>query len=329
MDATPQETSDGMYRCGPASVMAIKHGHTCYPFDAAVVFAEVNSDVVFYSRNREGTMEPVKVNRTHVGRIVLTKAPGTMQRRDVTDQYKFPEGSTEERTVLEKAEEYGCQREKSELPPADVDLVIPTLEVSIGDDFELSLEFTNQSDERRVVDTYISGNVVYYTGVTAAEFLFNNPTVTIGPNKSVKELVTVESKYYMRHLVEQANLNFIITGKVKETGQIVSTMKVVPLRNPKLLVKVTGVGRVSEEMTATVDFTNPYNFNLEDVYVRMEGPGLMSPKLKFYSLIPAGSSLVWMESFNPLRPGSSRVIVTLDCPTLRQVQGVASVTIEP
>lgn len=329
VDATPQETSDGMYRCGPASVMAIKHGHTCYPFDAAFVFAEVNSDVVFYSRDREGTMEPVKVNRTHVGRIVLTKAPGTMLRRDITDQYKFPEGSTEERTVLEKAEEYGCQREKSELPPGDVDLVIPALEVSIGDDFELSLEFTNQSDERRVVDTYISGNVVYYTGVTAAEFLFSNPTVTIGPNKSVKELVKVESKYYMRHLVEQANLNFIVTGKVKETGQIVSTIKVVPLRNPKLLVKVAGVGRVSEEMTATVEFTNSYNFNLEDVYVRMEGPGLMSPKLKYYSLIPAGSSLVWTESFNPLRPGSSRVIVTLDCPTLRQVQGVASVTIEP
>lgn len=32
----------GMYRCGPASVQAIKHGQTCYPFDAAFVFAEVS-----------------------------------------------------------------------------------------------------------------------------------------------------------------------------------------------------------------------------------------------------------------------------------------------
>lgn len=119
----------GMYRCGPASVQAIKHGQTCFPFDAAFVFAEVsfqklriqfrlarfafvfvlffllfskfvfclslqqvNSDVVFYTRNKDGTLQTVKVNPNHVGRMILTKAPGSMERRDITDQYKFPEG---------------------------------------------------------------------------------------------------------------------------------------------------------------------------------------------------------------------------------------------
>ena len=53
---------------------------------------QVNSDVVFYSRQRDGTMQPVKLNQTHVGRMVLTKTPGAMTRRDITDQYKFPEG---------------------------------------------------------------------------------------------------------------------------------------------------------------------------------------------------------------------------------------------
>lgn len=122
----------GMYRCGPASVQAIKHGQTCFPFDAAFVFAEVsfqklriqfrlacfvcllicfclvfllfsksvfclsllqvNSDVVFYTRNKDGTLQTVKVNPNHVGRMILTKASGSMERRDITDQYKFPEG---------------------------------------------------------------------------------------------------------------------------------------------------------------------------------------------------------------------------------------------
>lgn len=54
----------------------------------------------------------------------------------------------------------------------------------------------------------------------------------------MKEVVLVESKNYMKHLVEQANLNFIATGKVKETGQIVTAMKVVTLHNPKLSVEV-------------------------------------------------------------------------------------------
>ncbi|XP_063752288.1 LOW QUALITY PROTEIN: coagulation factor XIII A chain-like [Eleginops maclovinus] len=328
VDATPQETSDGMYRCGPASVQAIKHGQICFPFDAAFVFAEVNSDVVFYSRNKDGTMEPVRVNRTHIGRMVLTKTPGDMTRREITDQYKFPEGSTEERTVLEKAEEYGCKRDKSELPVADVDLILPTLEISVGDDFDMSLEFVNRSDERRTVDIYISGSVVFYTGVTSTEFLFRNPTVTIGPNKSVKESVTVESKNYMKHLVEQANINFIATGKVQETGQIITAMKVVTLHNPKLIVTVSEGGRVNEEMTATVEFTNPFSYSLEGVYIRMEGPGIMLAKSKYYSLIQGHTSLFWTEYFTPQRAGSSRVIASLDCPALRQVYGQASVTVQ-
>ncbi|KAM6909199.1 coagulation factor XIII A chain [Xenentodon cancila] len=329
VDATPQETSDGMYRCGPASVQAIKHGQICFPFDAAFVFAEINSDVVFYSRRKDGTMDPVKVNRTHVGRMVLTKTPGEETRRDITYQYKFPEGSNEERTVLEKAEEYGCKRERANPPLADVDLVLPSLEISVGDDFELDLEFVNHSNQRRTVDAYISGSVVYYTGVSGHEFLFKTPTLTIGPQRTVKELVVVESKSYMKHLLEQTNLNFIVTGKIKETGQIVTTMKVVILQNPKLTVEVSGKGKVNEEMIATVTFTNPFSYSLEEVNIRMEGSGIMLPKSKYYSLITGGSSLTWTELFTPQRSGKTRVVATLDCPALRQVQGQVSITIKP
>ena len=54
--------------------------------------SQVNSDVVFYKRNKSGDMVPVKVNRTHVGRKVLTKAIGGDHSDDITSQYKFPEG---------------------------------------------------------------------------------------------------------------------------------------------------------------------------------------------------------------------------------------------
>lgn len=65
-----------------------------------------------------------------------------------------------------------------------MDLVLSNQEVMLGDDFELNLEFTNRSNERRIVDAYISGSVVFYTGVSSGEFLFRSPIVTIGPRKS-------------------------------------------------------------------------------------------------------------------------------------------------
>lgn len=70
-----------------------------------------------------------------------------------------------------------------------MDVVLPTLEITVGDDFDLNVEFKNKSGERRTLDTYISGSVVYYTGVTSSEFLFRNPTVTIEPNKGEYRVV--------------------------------------------------------------------------------------------------------------------------------------------
>ncbi|XP_017328082.1 coagulation factor XIII A chain [Ictalurus punctatus] len=329
VDATPQETSDGMYRCGPASVAAIKHGQVCYPFDAPFVFAEVNSDLVYYSRSKDGTLEPVKVNTSYVGRMVLTKAVLDKGRRDIINNYKFPEGTAEERRVLEKAEEFGCQREKASVPQADVEVEILPLEVQRGDDFHLELQFTNHSSQRRVVDIYISGNVVYYTGVPSAEIIFETPVVKLEPQQSKKEKVVVRSKDYQSKLVEQGNLNFIATGKVQETGRIITAMRVVTVHNPKLTVQVTGSPRVAEEMYVTVEFTNPFKFSLENVYVRVEGPGIMSINTKQYSVIGPGSSITWTERFSPRRAGTTKLMASLDCAALRQVYGEVEVTIQP
>lgn len=53
---------------------------------------QVNSDLVYYSRSKDGTLEPVKVNTSYVGRMVLTKAVLDKGRRDIINHYKFPEG---------------------------------------------------------------------------------------------------------------------------------------------------------------------------------------------------------------------------------------------
>lgn len=39
---------------------------------------------------------------------------------------------------------------------------------------------------------------------------------------------------------------------------------------------------MNEEMMVSVEFTNPFTFSLEEVYIRMEGAGVMPPKFKYY-----------------------------------------------
>lgn len=59
IDATPQELSDEMYRCGPASVIAVKEGEVKKSFDNAFVFAEVNADEVYW--RYLGLTQPLKL----------------------------------------------------------------------------------------------------------------------------------------------------------------------------------------------------------------------------------------------------------------------------
>lgn len=48
IDATPQELSDNMFRCGPASVAAIKRGEVRKPYDGPFVYSEVNADKLYW-----------------------------------------------------------------------------------------------------------------------------------------------------------------------------------------------------------------------------------------------------------------------------------------
>ncbi|XP_077892603.1 coagulation factor XIII A chain-like isoform X2 [Ictidomys tridecemlineatus] len=73
VDSTPQENSDGIYRCGPASVQAIKHSHVCFQFDAPFVFAEVNSDLIYITAKKDGTHMVETLDTTHIGKLIVTQ----------------------------------------------------------------------------------------------------------------------------------------------------------------------------------------------------------------------------------------------------------------
>nr|CAD7420463.1 unnamed protein product [Timema poppensis] len=52
IDATPQEQSDALFRCGPASVEAVKRGKVGLAYDTPFIFAEVNADVCHFQEDK-------------------------------------------------------------------------------------------------------------------------------------------------------------------------------------------------------------------------------------------------------------------------------------
>lgn len=53
VDATPQETSQGTYCCGPASLAAVRYGQVFLKHDTSFVFAEV-CEIFFFTVFWEG-----------------------------------------------------------------------------------------------------------------------------------------------------------------------------------------------------------------------------------------------------------------------------------
>ncbi|MCI4387780.1 hypothetical protein PGIGA_G00078120 [Pangasianodon gigas] len=63
VDATPQETSQGIFCCGPAPVAAIREGLVYLKYDAPFVFAEVNSDRIFWQRQANGSFAQISLTQ--------------------------------------------------------------------------------------------------------------------------------------------------------------------------------------------------------------------------------------------------------------------------
>ncbi|XP_066481869.1 coagulation factor XIII A chain [Tiliqua scincoides] len=330
VDSTPQENSDGMYRCGPASVQAIKHGHVCFQFDSPFVFAEVNSDVVYSRALKNGRKVVGLVDKTQIGKLILTKEVGVDGMKDITGQYKFQEGTEEERLALETALMYGVKKDITQdiTASAEVDMDFVVEDAALGSDFSVTITFRNNTQTRCAVTSFLSGHVVFYTGVPKSEFKNYSSDVNLEPLQSQTVEVLIKSSEYMSQLLEQAALHFFVTARVKETGKILAKQKAASLKIPQLLLKVPGEKVVGKEMAVMVEFVNPLKQKLANVLLRLDGPGLLNPISKKFKEIPRNSTLTWEEKCVPRKAGPRKLIASLNCDALRHVYGELDIDIQ-
>ncbi|XP_016016483.2 coagulation factor XIII A chain [Rousettus aegyptiacus] len=332
VDSTPQENSDGMYRCGPASVQAIKHGHVCFQFDAPFVYAEVNSDLVYITAKKDGTHVVEAVDTTHIGKLIVTKQIGGDGMKDITDTYKFQEGQTEERLALETALMYGVKKplntEGVIKPKSDVVMDFEVENVVLGKDFKVNITFQNNSPNSHAISAYLSGNITFYTGVSKEEFKKETFDVTLEPFSIKKEEVLVRAGEYMGHLLEQASLQFFVTARVDKTGDILAKQKSTVLTIPKVNIKVRGPKIVGSDMVVTVEFTNPLKETLQNVWIHLDGPGVIKPKRKLFREIQPNSTVQWEEVSRPWVSGHRKLIASMTSDSLRHVYGELDLQIQ-
>lgn len=332
VDSTPQENSDGMYRCGPASVQAIKHGHVCFQFDAPFVFAEVNSDLVYITAKKDGTQVVEAVDTTHVGKLIVTKEVGGDGMNDITETYKFQEGQKEERLALETALMYGVKKPLNTDGVAksrsEVDMDFEVENAVLGTDFTLTITFQNNSPNSYTISAYLTGSITFYTGVSKEEFKNETFDITLDPLSLKKKEVLVRASEYLGHLLEQASLHFFVTARVNDTGDILAKQKSTVLIVPKVIIKVRGTKMVGSDMVVTVEFTNPLKETLQNVWMRLDGPGVTKPMRKMFREIRPNSTVQWEEVCRPWMSGRRKLMASMTSDSLRHVYGELDLQIQ-
>ncbi|XP_040895875.1 protein-glutamine gamma-glutamyltransferase K-like [Toxotes jaculatrix] len=331
VDATPQETSQGTFRCGPASLAAVRNGQVYLKHDCPFVFAEVNSDKIYWQRNVNGTFSQIYSEKKTVGHNISTKAVGSDERSDITHLYKHPEGTEEERIAVETACRYGSKAEAySSSTAEDVSIEVTTdgEGPKMGRDAELTIVLRNRSSEQRTVTLHSQAAVMYYTGVHKATVRKDTTDVEVPPNEETVLEWSLEHKDYKDQLIDQAALMLTLSGRVKETQQVLATQFSFRLRTPDLNLKPIGKAVVGEKMAAQISFTNPLPQVLKAVIFHVEGLGLLPARKINYGDIGSHASVSLTEHFIPTLPGPRKLLASLDCKQLTQVHGVIDITVK-
>nr|XP_056719345.1 protein-glutamine gamma-glutamyltransferase K [Euleptes europaea] len=329
VDATPQESSSGIFCCGPCSVEAIKNGLVYMKYDASFCFAEVNSDKVYWQRQSDGSFKIVYVEEKAIGHLISTKAVGSERREDVTSLYKHPEGSEEERKAVETAAKHGTKAHiyKNKEWGEDISMTVDTQEAYTGQDITLRVNLKNRSSMPRDVSLNLFVAVMYYTGVTGSHFKKEQRQVQIPANGTQTVPMLISYAEYKPHLVDQGAMKLSISGKVAETGQVLAKEHTFRLRTPDLTLTLLGPAIVGQETQVQIVFKNPLPVTLTNVIFHMEGSGLSTPNKMTVGDIGPHQTVKMRHTFTPLRSGRRQLAASLDSPQLSQVHGVLTIDV--
>ncbi|XP_051701154.2 protein-glutamine gamma-glutamyltransferase 6 isoform X1 [Oryctolagus cuniculus] len=344
LDATPQEESEGVFQCGPASVTAIREGDVHLAHDGPFVFAEVNADYVIWLWHEDESRERVYSDTKKIGRCISTKAVGSDSRVDITGLYKYPEGSRKERQVYGKAVRklFGAESRGKRararrsagralwrdalLEPAPSPSItgkFKALEPPVlGHDLKLALCLTNLTARAQRVQVNVSAATILYTRKPVAEILQESHVVRLGPQEEKKIPIVIAYSQYKEDLTEDKKILLAAMCLVAK-GEKLLVEKDITLED-FITIKVRGPAVVGVAVVVEVTVVNPLWERVEDCVLMVEGSGLLRGQLSIDvpALEPQEKASVRF-SITPSRSGPRQLQVDLVSAHFADIKGFA------
>ncbi|XP_029637138.1 protein-glutamine gamma-glutamyltransferase K isoform X3 [Octopus sinensis] len=328
-DATPQEVSEGVFTCGPAPVKGIREGDLHLGYDTKFLFSEIHGDRVHWVLDSMGNMTPFAVEKNAVGRSISTKAVNTISRDDLTQHYKYPDGSPELAACMEKAKKHAL-RSLPEIPApskSDIDFTFTGEGYRTGD-VSASLRIKNNSASSRIISVHLCAAAAYYTGVPANDLKENSNNAQLEPHAETVVSLSLKCNEYVNNRDPDAHIVMYCKAIVKETNQRYITRETFWLDKPHLDLKSDTRVPIGKAFDVLVKFTNTLTIPLTGGHLNIEGPGMQRvPSIKIKKAIAPGEEFRETVQLKARRIGRKEVIANFYCKQIVDITGVIEVDV--
>lgn len=333
LDATPQETSHGEFRMGPASLKAIKQGHVYLDYDTKFAFAEVNAETVYWTVPKNSRLPPkvITTDPKGAGMKISTKAVLSESRQDITDEYKYSEGSTLERIAVYNASRYVKQNKNFRANvKQDVEFTVVVPDgTMIGSDFSVEVLVKNTSTSSRTGSVTLTGSTVYYTGVRKTKVYSSRRTFSVKGGETDTLTFTVDAPDYLPELTEYAGFTFFIMSSVTQTKQVFSSQKDFVLNKPTLTLDTSDEVKVGQPMGLSITFTNPLDRPLKNGVFRIEGPGIDGFRADKFRIVQPNETVTHKLKLTPKRAGARKFLANFSSDVLTALKGSTTLDVSP
>nr|XP_031309077.1 protein-glutamine gamma-glutamyltransferase 5 isoform X1 [Camelus dromedarius] len=357
LDATPQETSNGLYCCGPASVRAIKEGEVDLNYDTAFTFSMVNADCMSWLVFG-GKEEKLHRDTSSVGNFISTKSIQSDERDDITENYKYAEGSPQEREMFLKALQKlkagrsqgflgagsppsGSMRPRASprsldtpsLRPSDVVRVSLKFQMldppDMGQDIRFVLLALNMSAQFKDLKVNLSAQSLLHDGSPLPPFWQDTAFITLSPEEAKSHPCKISYSQYSQYLSTDKLIRISALGEEKSSPEKILVNKIITLAYPGIMINVLGAAIVNQPLSIQVIFSNPLSEQVADCVLTVEGSGLFRKQQRVLIgvLQPQHRASLTLETV-PFKSGQRQIQANLRSNKFKDIKGYRNVYVD-
>ncbi|KAF4017350.1 hypothetical protein G4228_008698 [Cervus hanglu yarkandensis] len=306
--------------CDLVPVRAVKEGIVWLTPAVSDIFASINASCVVWKCREDRTLELTDCNTKYFGNNISTKNVDCDRCEDITQNYKYPEGSSQEKMVLEKVQKYRIKHKKDDdiYPPCcETDDLLYLLmkapsSIVLGENVEFSVKLLNPSDQEKEVQLAIGLQAVYYNGVLAAK-LWRKKFVFMLSAGSDKKISTSLFNYsFEQSLPENSFLR--LTAMATHSSLTCFAQQDIAICRPHLVIEMPETAEQHQPLMVVVSIHNPLDVPLEDCVISIFGRGLIYREKSYrVNSVQPKNTLRTQVEFMPMKVGCQRLTVEMDC----------------